>query len=84
VAPGFIATDMTHGLPEAAKTALLASIPLGRLGQAEEVAHAVAFLASPQGRLHHRHRTARQRRHGHELNGRLARQGHCIRCPPGR
>jgi len=47
VAPGFIATDMTEGLPEATKTALLASIPLGRLGQAEEVAHAVAFLASP-------------------------------------
>jgi 3-oxoacyl-[acyl-carrier protein] reductase len=48
VAPGFIATDMTEGLPEAAKAALLASIPLGRLGQAEEVAHAVAFLASAQ------------------------------------
>ncbi len=48
VAPGFIATDMTEGLPEAAKAALLASIPLGRLGQAEEVAAAVAFLASPQ------------------------------------
>ena len=48
VAPGFIATDMTEGLPEAAKLALLASIPLGRLGQAAEVAHAVAFLASAQ------------------------------------
>ena len=48
VAPGFIATDMTEGLPEAAKAALLASIPLGRLGSAEEVAHAVAFLASAQ------------------------------------
>ena len=47
VAPGFIATDMTEGLPEAAKTALLAQIPLGRLGQADEVAAAVAFLASP-------------------------------------
>jgi len=47
VAPGFIATDMTEGLPEAAKSALLASIPLGRLGQADEVAAAVAFLASP-------------------------------------
>jgi 3-oxoacyl-[acyl-carrier protein] reductase len=46
VAPGFIATDMTHGLPEAAKAALLAQIPLGRLGAAEEVAHAVAFLSS--------------------------------------
>ena len=48
VAPGFIATDMTEGLPEAAKAALLASIPLGRLGSADEVAHAVAFLASQQ------------------------------------
>ncbi len=48
VAPGFIQTDMTEGLPAAVKAALLASIPLGRLGAAEEVAHAVAFLASPQ------------------------------------
>jgi 3-oxoacyl-[acyl-carrier protein] reductase len=47
VAPGFIATDMTDQLPEAQKTALLAQIPLGRLGSAEEVAHAVAFLCSP-------------------------------------
>ena len=46
VAPGFIATDMTDGLPEAARTALLAQIPLARLGDAAEVAHAVAFLAS--------------------------------------
>ena len=46
VAPGFIATDMTEGLPEAQKAALLAQIPLGRLGAAEEVAEAVAFLAS--------------------------------------
>ncbi|MFN9507224.1 MAG: 3-oxoacyl-ACP reductase FabG [Rubrivivax sp.] len=48
VAPGFIATDMTDVLPEAQKTALLAQIPLGRLGTPEEIAHAVAFLASPQ------------------------------------
>jgi 3-oxoacyl-[acyl-carrier protein] reductase len=47
VAPGFIATDMTEVLPEAQKAALLAQIPLGRLGAADEVAHAVAFLASP-------------------------------------
>ncbi len=46
VAPGFIETDMTHSLAEAQKAALLAQIPLGRLGQAAEVAHAVAFLAS--------------------------------------
>jgi 3-oxoacyl-[acyl-carrier protein] reductase len=47
VAPGFIATDMTEGLPEVQQAALLAQIPIGRLGTAEEVAHAVAFLASP-------------------------------------
>jgi 3-oxoacyl-[acyl-carrier protein] reductase len=47
VAPGFIATDMTDALPEATRTALLGSIPLGRLGTAEEVAQAVAFLAGP-------------------------------------
>jgi 3-oxoacyl-[acyl-carrier protein] reductase len=48
VAPGFIETDMTRALPEAQTAALMAQIPLGRLGQAGEVAHAVAFLASPQ------------------------------------
>ncbi len=47
VAPGFIATDMTDALPETVRTALLAQIPAGRLGTPEEVAHAVAFLASP-------------------------------------
>ena len=48
VAPGFIDTDMTRSLPEAQKEALLKQIPLGRLGRAEEIAHAVAYLASPQ------------------------------------
>ena len=48
VAPGFIATDMTAGLPDVARAALLASIPVGRLGNPEEVAYAVSFLASPQ------------------------------------
>jgi 3-oxoacyl-[acyl-carrier protein] reductase len=47
IAPGFIATDMTDGLPEAQKAALLQQVPLGRLGTPEEIAHAVAFLASP-------------------------------------
>lgn len=48
VAPGFIDTDMTRGLPEEQKQGLLQQIPLQRLGQAEEIAAAVAFLASPQ------------------------------------
>ena len=47
VAPGFIVTDMTHALGEAQKTALLAQVPLGKLGSAEDVAAAVAFLAGP-------------------------------------
>lgn len=47
VAPGFIDTDMTKALPEAQRDALLGQIPLGRLGDAAEIAHAVAFLASP-------------------------------------
>ena len=46
VAPGFIATDMTRELSDDIKNALLASIPLSRLGEAKEIAHAVAFLAS--------------------------------------
>ena len=47
VAPGFINTDMTKDLPDTTKEALLSSIPLKRLGDPEEVASAVAFLASP-------------------------------------
>jgi 3-oxoacyl-[acyl-carrier protein] reductase len=46
VAPGFIETDMTDVLPEAQKAALLQQIPLNRLGKPEEIAQAVAFLAS--------------------------------------
>ena len=47
VAPGFIETDMTAALPEDAKTALVGQIALGRLGQAADIASAVAFLAGP-------------------------------------
>jgi 3-oxoacyl-[acyl-carrier protein] reductase len=49
IAPGFIDTDMTRALPEASRAALLAQIPLGRLGEAQDVAAAVAYLASPGG-----------------------------------
>ncbi len=49
VAPGFIDTDMTRALSEAQRSALLAQIPLGRLGAAADVAAAVAYLASPAG-----------------------------------
>jgi 3-oxoacyl-[acyl-carrier protein] reductase len=48
VAPGFIETDMTKALSDAQTAALKSQIPLGRLGQAADIAHAVAFLASPQ------------------------------------
>ena len=47
VAPGFIETDMTAGLPEAQQQALLGQIPLGHLGKPADIAHAVGFLASP-------------------------------------
>ncbi len=46
VAPGFIDTDMTRELPQAQREALLTQIPLGRLGQAQEIANVVSFLAS--------------------------------------
>lgn len=46
VAPGFIQTDMTHELPDNVKETLLQQVPLARLGNPDEIAHAVAFLAS--------------------------------------
>ena len=48
VAPGFIETDMTAALPPEQQKALLGQIPLGHLGKPADIAHAVAFLASPQ------------------------------------
>jgi 3-oxoacyl-[acyl-carrier protein] reductase len=48
VAPGFIETDMTASLPQEQQKALLSQIPLGHLGKPSDIAHAVAFLASPQ------------------------------------
>ncbi|MGQ0528465.1 MAG: 3-oxoacyl-ACP reductase FabG [Panacagrimonas sp.] len=48
VAPGFIDTDMTKGLGEQAHAALLSQVPVGRLGSPQDIASAVAFLASPE------------------------------------
>ena len=48
IAPGFIQTDMTAGLTQEQQKALLGQIPLGHLGQPQDVAHAVTFVASPQ------------------------------------
>jgi 3-oxoacyl-[acyl-carrier protein] reductase len=48
VAPGFIETDMTAALPEDQQKVLLGQIPLGHLGKPQDIAHAVAWLASPQ------------------------------------
>ncbi len=48
VAPGFIDTDMTAALPEAAREAMLSTIPMGRLGTPEDVAKAVAFFAGEE------------------------------------
>ncbi|MDP8051773.1 3-oxoacyl-ACP reductase FabG [Pasteurella atlantica] len=50
VAPGFIATDMTEELNEDQKNAILSQIPAGQLGQAEDIAKAVSFLASEDAR----------------------------------
>ncbi len=47
IAPGLIDTDMTKGLPEEQKAVMLKSIPVARLGQPADIAHAVGFLASP-------------------------------------
>ncbi len=49
VAPGFIDTDMTRDLPEEQRNKLMSNIPLGKLGEAEDIANAVLFLASDMG-----------------------------------
>ncbi len=78
VAPGYIETAMTAVLDEKQREALLSHIPLGRPGTDQDVAHAVAFLASPQAGLYHRARARRKRRPVHELKPCQApRVNHC-------
>src|SRR5436190_8681151 len=48
IAPGYITTDMTAGLPEQTKATIMAGVPLGRMGQPDDVAHAVRFLAGEE------------------------------------
>ena len=50
MAPGYIQTDMTSGLPEAVTEKILQEIPMGVMGQVEDVASAVAYLASDEAR----------------------------------
>ncbi len=54
IAPGLIETDMTAVLSDEIRKNILTKIPLGSLGQPDDIASAVAFLASPEAKLHHR------------------------------
>jgi 3-oxoacyl-[acyl-carrier protein] reductase len=49
VAPGFIDTDMTSGIPDNEREKLTAAIPLGRIGAVGDIAEAVSYLAGPAG-----------------------------------
>ena len=59
---------MTRALPDAQREALLARIPLGRLGTPDDIAQRGGVSGRPARRLHHRRDAARQRRHVHGLN----------------
>ena len=54
VSPGYIATEMVMAVPENIRNQIIAQIPVGRLGEPQEVAYLVDFLASDQAMLHHR------------------------------
>ncbi len=62
VAPGFVKTEMTAAMNEAALSEGLKSVPMGRMAEPEEIAEAVAFLAKRPRRIHHRHGAQRKRR----------------------
>ncbi len=62
VAPGFVVSPMTDPLPQSVKDALLARVPLGRMGTDAEIAAAIVFLASDEAGVHHRDGAGRERR----------------------
>ena len=69
IAPGYIATELTDVLPESAREALLASTPLGRLGEPEDIARCVRFLVSDAVGLRDRRRARGRRRIGDVARG---------------
>ena len=82
VAPGFIDTDMTDGLPEAAEGRAAGADPAGPAGQRRGGGARGGLPGVAAGRLHHRHRAARQRRHVHELRCARRRPRIPVRAPP--
>ena len=82
VAPGFIVTDMTDVLSDQIKEAILAKIPLGKFGEGEDIAAAVAFLASAGSEIHHRPGPDGRRRDGDVASrGSLAPANGPVRAP---
>jgi len=67
IAPGFIDTDMTRGLPDKDRDQMVAQIPLKRLGSVDDIAGAAVFLAGPSAGLHHGRHVARERWNVHVL-----------------
>ena len=67
IAPGYIDTDMVAAVPEEVLGKIVAKIPVGRLGKAEEIARGVAFLVDENARLRHRLDAVDQRRPAHVL-----------------
>ena len=67
IAAGFVETDIWQGVPDEARELVMSLIPLGRKGEAEEIAYAVAFLASDQVFIYHRPDNWCRRRHGYDV-----------------
>ena len=77
VAPGYISTEMVQAVPKEALDKVIAKIPVGRLGEPDEIARVVEFLADPESGLHHRPDLLRQRRPVHVTRTAMPRAGWC-------